>query len=636
MKALKDLLKQLAAGAEDEDQAIKTLLNIKEQDIASYKEEIDKIRQQNFDLEEGNYPQRLADFRKQLEKANLDGFVLKTSDKYLNEYVSLDYYQLQYLTGFTGSLALCVVTKNKAVMFVDGRYTLQAKQELLQDFFEIQPYSLKDIKNWVVNNTESTDKIAIDSSVHSILEVNLFKEIFAQRLQVLNHNLVDSIWQNKAEEPISEVRVHSLELAHESIDDKKEKLLQEFANDYDYFLLTECDCISYLLNIRAKDVSFNPIVLSYLLLDNKGNYHLFIDSNKLTKDVKDYFAKNKINVHENKDVIKNIESLTKGKKLAICKSSPYIFLNSLQEKTQVSLVENFCTAIKSKKSEKVIESMKKSHIKDGLAVSKLLMEVENKITNDEKISEYEIANLCEYFRKEQEDYYSMSFNPIVGIDGNGAIVHYRPEEKTSKLTHKNCHILIDSGAHYLDGTTDITRSMSFADDESYNKHYTLVLKGLLALSNLKFPKGTTGDYIDIIARQFLFQHGVQYLHGTGHGVGYFLNVHEGPQRIAPLKNDIILEEGMVLSNEPGAYFTDKYGIRLENLIVVKQSKYKDFLEFEEITYTPFNTKNIVVFLLSEQERKQLNDYHKKVYELLKDKTEDSKLLAFLQEKTKAI
>ncbi len=636
MKVQKDLLKQISAGAENEDQAIKTLLKLEEHNLEKCKEEIAKIKAENFDLKGGNYSKRLADFRNQLQKANLDGFVLKTSDKYLNEYISLDYYQLQYLTGFTGSLALCIVTKNKAVLFVDGRYTLQAEQELDKDFFEIQPYSLKDIKNWVVNNTESTDKIAIDSSVHSILEVNLFKDIFAERLQILNHNLVDNIWQNKAPEPISKVRVHSLSLAHESVESKKQKLLQEFANDYDYFLLTECDCISYLLNIRAKDVSFNPIVLSYLLLDNKGNYYLFIDSNKLTQDVKDYFAKNKINVHENKDVIKNIESLTKGKKLAICKSSPYIFLNSLQQNAQVSLVENFCTLIKSKKSEKVIESMKQSHIKDGVAISKLLMEVENKITNNETTSEYAIANLCEDFRKEQEGYYSMSFNPIVGIDGNGAIVHYRPDEKTSKFTHKKCHILIDSGAHYVDGTTDITRSMSFACDESYNKHYTLVLKGLLALSNLKFPKGTTGDYIDIIARQFLFQHGVQYLHGTGHGVGYFLNVHEGPQRIAPLKNDVVLEEGMVISNEPGAYFTDKYGIRLENLIVVKQSKYKDFLEFEEITYAPFNTENIVIDLLSKQERKQLNDYHKKVYELLKDKTKDSKLLAFLQEKTKAI
>ncbi len=636
MNAENTLIKQICSGAEDSNESIKKILQVTESEFNKLKPTINKVKAENFNLENGNYKQRLENFRSELQKNNLTGAVLKTSDAYINEYISRDFYHLQYLTGFTGSLAFCIVTLNKAVVFVDGRYTLQAGKELLKDCYEIVPYTLQDIKAWVVKNILQEDKIALDSRVHTVNEVELFESILKQNLNIVDFNLVDNIWQNKAPKPLSEIIIHKKEYAVESIEEKKQLVLNNFPQNCNYVLLTQVDFISFLLNIRAKDINFNPVVLSYLLIGKNGELILFLGKNKLNPELKEYFASNNITVYDDENTIKDLKTILKGKSLGLFKNSPYVFYNKLQNCVDVALIDDFCSILKAVKSKEVINHIKNAHIKDGVAISKLLMTVENLVKENKQLSEFEIAKLCNSFRAEQDLYFGLSFNPIVGVDGNGAIVHYRPEESTSKNIHSKCNILIDSGGQYHNGTTDVTRSMSFANNEEYNKHYTLVLKGLLALSNLKFPKGVSGKSVDIIARQFLFAHGLQYNHGTGHGVGYFLNVHEGPQNISPANNDTMLQEGMVLSNEPGIYITNNYGIRLENLIVIRQSKHKDFLEFEELTLVPFNTNNILINLLTAQEKEQINKYHKLVFSTLAPYVKDNSLLTWLKEKTKEI
>jgi len=551
--------------------------------------------------------------RKTLKTLNIDYFVLPNNDEFTNEYLPKNVKRLEFVTSFTGSNALIVIGQKKAAFFTDGRYTIQASAEVNNKDYEIYNLTDKNWLSWLLENSKNNDKISFDPKLHSIASINYYQQILREReIIFLKENPVDQIWSNRPKAPATKVFIHDLKYAGISAEEKIKIISKNFAKNVDALILNSPISICWLLNIRATDINFTPIALCHAIIYKNGEVDLFIDKKRLDEKVRKHLKNVKIIAPKNLE--KNI-SLLKNKKIQIDPNYCNYCLASLLSESKIIEAADPCLIPKSCKNSTEIKGAIKAHEIDGAAVTKFLLWLKNEAKN---IDEIKAAKKLLEFRKQSKEFFSSSFETISGFASNGAIVHYRATKKTNKKIEGNSLYLVDSGGQYFYGTTDITRTVAIGKPTLEQKHnFTLILKGHIALATAEFSNKTTGSDLDILARQFLQKEEKDYDHGTGHGVGCFLSVHEGPQNISKRKNAIYLKPGMIISNEPGYYKAGEYGIRIENLVLVEKSKKKGFLKFKTITLAPIDVNLIDFKLLTQAEKSWLDNYHQEIYQKLK-------------------
>lgn len=551
-----------------------------------------------------------------LQKSKLDYFILPNNDEFNNEYLPESAKRIEFITKFNGSNAIVIFGSKKSYFFTDGRYLLQAKNQLDLKEFEILDLAQISILKWLSNNVKANQKIAIDPKLHSVSQVRVIKnhiEAKGSNLVVLKDNLIDQIWQNKPESPKTPVFILDQKFSGDSAKNKISKLTDKIEENADALFLNFAPSINWLLNIRGSDVDYSPLALCYALIYKDCQIDLFIESSRLSKEVKIFFKKNKINIVEPSDIEKHFKLRAKNlKNIQIDPTIMNFFSYEILSKNKFNIIEKTdpILALKAIKNKVEIANNIKAHEKDGLALTRFLFWLEK----NQNIDEISAAKKLLEFRQIDKDFFYPSFETISSFGSNGAIIHYRVDEKSNKKFGKNNLYLLDSGGQYFQGTTDVTRTILIGNaKKEHIANFTRVLKGHIAIARTKFPQGTSGESLDILARYHLWQDFKDYAHGTGHGVGQFLSVHEFPPSISKRNNNTILEEGMILSNEPGYYENGKYGIRIENLMLVVKSKNKDFLQFKTLTLAPIDPRLIDFKMLTYPEKKWLYEYHLEIF-----------------------
>ncbi len=543
----------------------------------------------------------MMSFKKLLKKYKVDGYIVPKNDEYFNEYVNLSNDRLKFISNFSGSAGFAIILKNKNYLFVDGRYTIQARYQSGKKFKVITiPTKLpKDVLK-----TNKKIVIGFDPKLHTEKKLNFLFKTKNIDLKSINRNLVDMVWTNKPKELVKPFFSLSLKNTGTTIEKKisqvKKILLK---NKVDYLLVTAPENVAWILNIRGHDTSYAPIPNARLLISNKGKVSLFTNPKKLSK-IKKIFKKN-IDIYDEIKVEKILNHLSKKNIWLDSLSCSFYYKNMLLKKNKVIETIDPIHFFKSIKNSTEIKNMKKCHLTDGIALTKFLFWIKKKY-GKEKITEMSAQKKLENFRKMNSSYKFPSFSTISGSGPNSAIIHYKASKKTNRLLKKGDLYLIDSGGQYSFGTTDVTRTISLDNQSNHIKEvYTRVLKGHIAVSSFKIKKNSTGSEIDRDARKHLKKINLDYPHGTGHGVGCFLNVHEGPQSLSK-NNKINLRNGMVISNEPGFYKEGSFGIRIENLVYIKKDK------FQELTMAPIEKSLINKKILNTTEINWINSYHQKV------------------------
>jgi Xaa-Pro aminopeptidase len=556
------------------------------------------------------FTMKVNELQKLLKTKNLDGFIFSTADEYLNEYVPEYNNRIKYISNFSGSFGILIVLQNSACLFTDSRYTLAAKAQVYPNI-ETNLFSIENISSWLKSKLKEKANIALNSKITSISGFKTYKDLLnnlGMEANLIDYHLVDELWDNRPQKPSTPVYGHDTKYGSLDYKEKVKVIANHLkTHNLDAFLITDLSSIAWLLNIRGNDIPCNPLSLSKLIITSGGEVVWFIDTAK-TINIKDSFTN--ITFYAENAIESYLDNNKSLKTFGLSNNSPIYYHNLLQKNFQVVAQEDFCVNEKAIKNSQEINSIKQAHIRDGVYLAKLYFELYQNPTGFNEVS---IDARLSQIKQQDKLYMGESFPSIVGIDSNGAIVHYRATPETSKNLTVDSYLLIDCGSQYLDGTTDITRTFSFnSQSAEFKKHYTLVLKGHIALASAIFKKGSRGSNIDILARKPLWDAGLDYGHGTGHGVGFFLCVHEGPQSISPA-NTVELKAGMVVSNEPGFYLENQYGIRLENLYAIKDSSFEGFLCFETLTLAPFDVKNIDFSLLTSGEIDWLESYHREVF-----------------------
>ena len=552
---------------------------------------------------------KLKKLRKYFKTHNLDGYIVPKNDEFFGEYVDERNDRLYYISSFSGSAGYALILKKKSYLFIDGRYTLQAKKESDKNFKIIEIHISKPSK--ILLKIHKKLKIGFDPKLFSV--ANLISNFKTKNISLIpiKQNLIDKIWLNRPKATIKEFFVLNSKYTGKNYRNKLNlvsKILKK--RKINKLLITAPENLAWLLNIRGKDSKYSPLPNCHAILDDKKKITLIVNKNKINNKFKLHF-KNILKYINPLYITKYFDSLNRNEFFLIDKFSCSFFYKKLiAKKFKYDEKNDPIYILKAKKNNVEISNSVKSHILDGAALTKFIYWVKNNV-NKFKITELSAKRKLEKFRKKNSNYQFPSFNTISGSGPNGAIVHYKANNKTNRLIKRNDIYLCDSGGQYHYGTTDVTRTLCFSKQSQKIKNiFTKVLKGHIGVVTYNLNKNTTGKHLDAVARAPLKKMGLDYAHGTGHGVGYFLNVHEGPQAISKF-NHIKLEEGMIISNEPGYYQTNKFGIRIENLIYTKKRKNK--LKFENLTLAPIEKDLINFKLLDNKEKKYLNEYHKKVY-----------------------
>ncbi len=544
------------------------------------------------------------------QRENIDGYIISKNDEFFEENVSDFNDRLNFISNFSGSYGFSLVLKNKNYLFVDGRYTLQAVKQS-GNLFKIITFPNK-MPVDIFKNKKLT--IGFDPKLFTKQFFNVFFKNKNYKFKPLKNNLIDQIWKRKTKENISQFYTlpeHSSGLSRKSKIRKIANLLKKCNADFQF--ITASENSAWVLNIRGNDSKYIPIPHCYILIDKNKNVQVFCDLKKITSTFKKKF--NQINFTDIRYVDKILANIKKKKFLIDNKTCSVFLENIILKNNQIIIFEDPIYNLKAIKSTNEIQNIKNVHIIDGIALTKYLFWLKKNFRK-KKITEISGSQKLLGFRKKSNKFKSLSFPTISSSGPNGAIIHYKPNKKTNRILKKGDIYLIDSGGQYEFGTTDVTRTLSLDNfDKRIKKIFTRVLKGHIAVADFKIKKGTTGSNIDLYARKFLKQIGLDYAHGTGHGVGYFMNVHEGPQAISK-NNKIEFKAGMVVSNEPGYYEKGKFGIRIENLIYVKKTKRKTY--FENLTLAPIEKDLIDKTLLNKNEIRWINDYHRKVFVNLKN------------------
>lgn len=583
---------------------------------------------------------------------NIDAYIIPSQDAHQSEFIAECYMRRVYISGFTGSAGTAVVTKDKAALWTDGRYFLQAEKQLSSSWILMRAGNLgvPTTTEWLNGVLSPGCRVGIDPFLFSADAAEEIKEVISQKNHELVYlydcNLVDEIWkESRPIPPNNPIRLHDPKYAGVDVSSKLSSLRSELAHaDCSAIIISMLDEIAWLLNLRGGDVPHSPVMYAYLLVELDGA-QLFVDDSKVTSDVKNYLKNAGVSLCPYDFVLSAIESLAaRGVKLWLDPSC----INAAIVSTYRSACDKFVgepeksssssngqpggpsavylsspiSLAKAVKNDTELEGMRNSHLRDAAALAQFWAWLEEEIQNEAILTEVDVVDKLLEFRSKQDGFIGTSFDTISASGANGAIIHYKPERGSCNFVDAKKLFLLDSGAQYIDGTTDITRTVHFGKPSSWQKEcYTRVLQGHIALDEAVFPENTPGFVLDAFARSSLWKIGLDYRHGTGHGVGAALNVHEGPQSISfRFGNQTPLLKGMIVSNEPGYYEDHSFGIRIENLLHVKEVNTPNcfggigYLGFEKLTYVPIQTKLIEISLLSDSEVNWLNDYHAQVWE----------------------
>ena len=588
-----------------------------------------------------NVDYKLEKLRELMSQRKIDAYIVPTADPHQSEYIA-DYYKTrEFITSFTGSAGTAVITKDKAGLWTDSRYFLQAEKEL--EFTEFELYKMgvegyPTIEEFLQKEVNEFGKIAFDGRCYSVRDYKNLSEKMGSRILVYDIDYISQIWQDRPELPKDLVWKYDLKYVGESTESKISRIrekLDEYGCDYTFIGSPEDIC--YILNIRGNDVEYNPVVMSYMLI-SKDQVYLCIDEDKINTEVLEYLEENKVKIYSYDyiyDLLKNI----KGKNriyLDPDRTNLAVF-DAINSNVRVSMGINISTQMKAIKNETEIENEKLAYLIDCASLVKFFRRVEIG-TNTGSLTEIIASKKLHDLRKENESYIEDSFETIAGYKENAAIVHYAPSESGSKTLENRGLLLVDSGGHYKEGTTDITRTICLGNlSEEEKIDYTLVLKSHIALATAKFKEGCNGQRLDAIAKYPLWKAGKDFFHGTGHGVGFTLTVHEGPQRVSEFDNTRFVEN-MTTSIEPGLYIKDSHGIRIENEVYVKEDFVNDFgkfMKFEPLTYLPIDTRPVRVDMMDRWEIDWLNEYNAKCEKLLSPYLEGNDL-EYLKESCKEI
>ena len=582
-------------------------------------------------------PPRLAALRAEMVTAGLDGFLVPRADAHQGEYVAPRDDRLAWLTGFTGSAGFCAVLAHAAGVFIDGRYRTQVKSQVASDFTPV-PWPETRLGDWLKNALPDGGSVGFDPWLYTAGQIEALEKSLEGcgiTLQA-SDNLVDRIWHDQPTATIAQAKVHPLEFAGETHQDKRDRLSKELAAaDQHAALITLPDSLCWLLNLRGADIPRNPVVQGFCVLEASAHVHLFIHKDKVRG----------LEAHLGKDVtlypeealvgfLRNIEGPVRVEK----SSAPVCLAEALGDR--VVWGEDPCALPKARKNAAEIEGSAEAHLRDGAAVCALLSWLSAQAPG--RVTEIDVVKKLEGFRRRDNALQDISFETIAGTGPNGAIMHYRVTEETDSMLDDGQLIVLDSGGQYLDGTTDITRTLAIGTPpRAAAEAFTRVLKGMIAMSRLRWPKGLAGRDLEAIGRVPLWMAGQDFNHGLGHGVGAYLSVHEGPQRLSRLST-VPLEPGMILSNEPGYYREGAFGIRIENLIVVTEAPElpggdteREMLCWRTLTFAPIDRQLIVADMLTGDERAWLNAYHAEVLEKVGPRV-DGPTRAWLETATAAI
>jgi Xaa-Pro aminopeptidase len=571
---------------------------------------------------------RLQELRAEMIKNGVDGFLVPRSDAHMGEYVTERDQRLAWLTGFTGSAGYCAALMERAAVFVDGRYTLQAADQVDLDVFEICNIPTDKLVDWLNKVSPKNAKVAYDPWLHTTAEIEGLQANKRDDITLVEvDNLVDAIWDDQPEAPLDLMVPHDLKYAGQPHSEKLNNIGKELSNaGQSHVVLTQPDSIAWALNTRGTDLGQTPVALCFAIVDSKGKATLFIAPEKVDGALRAHLGKN-VTVKDVGSFSTLMETLS-GIVRVDRKTAPIAVQNTLI-RAKIKMIDGTdpTTVPKACKNATELAGTKAAHIRDGAAIVEFLTYVNN-LGAPEEVSEIDLVKKLEQCRRDTGSLKNISFDTICGSGPNGAIVHYRVNTESNRKIQLGDVLLVDSGGQYLDGTTDITRTIAIGPVSPVAiRANTLVLKGMIAISCLRFPAGLAGRDIDAIARHALWSAGMDFDHGTGHGVGSFLSVHEGPQGISR-RSTAPFKPGMIVSNEPGYYKPGDFGIRIENLIFVKSAEdisggdQRDMLEFETLTLAPIDRAMIDVDLLTDQERGWLNAYHANVYDQLQSLISD--------------
>lgn len=558
---------------------------------------------------------RLASLRLELNHQKIDGFIVPHTDEFGSEYLPANAERLSWITGFTGSSGVAIILNDKAVAMTDGRYTIQINQQIDKSLFETADMMSVSVADWLVDNV-SDAVIGYDPKLHTKKQIDAIIEKLKDTnitLKPISENPIDRIWIDKPPAPISLIEIFPDDIAGVSSHDKRTKIAEYLSqNNINSVVLTLSDSICWLLNIRGSDIDYNPLVLSYAVLHKDASVDFYVDPQKLTDEVRRALGQ-EVRIHPFENFENDAKVLKGNIQYDDARSSMWIY-NLLPD--AVVLGKDPCIMPKACKTEAEQLAIRQAHICDGVALTRFLFWFEAQDLSLGQITELVVEERLEEFRRAGRTYRGKSFNTIAGWESNGAIIHYHATPKTNKVIRGNGFLLLDSGGQYEYGTTDITRTIVVGDlTPEMKDRFTRVMKGHIALARARFSSETDGAVLDNLARQPLIDEGLNFAHGTGHGVGCFMCVHEESSSISP-RGKSPFKHGMLVSNEPGYYKEGEFGIRHENLILCQEDSETGELYFDTVTVVPFDMRGIDLELLTEDEIEWLDTYHRHVFETL--------------------
>ncbi len=572
--------------------------------------------------------EKLTAIRKLLTTNNLDAYIIPSSDPHQSEYPAALWQSRAWISGFTGSAGYVTITQSTAYVWTDGRYFLQCVTETKDSEFELKKQIQQGAPehiDWLAETLPENSRVGCDSSLFSVGQVRSMQKMFDKKNihLVTDADLISPIWKDRPSLPKAEIFEHDVVFAGKSRTDKLNDIRAKMkAKGADFHLVTTLDDIGWTLNLRGSDVACNPVFVAYLVIGME-RCDLFIESSKVLADIKTALNHDGVIIRPYAMVSDFLSQLDESQAITIDSGNINFQLFSLLDRVHVIEGETFSIMMKAVKNETEQRLIREVMVKDGVALTKAFMWLEKTLL-ERTVQEYEMASMLAQYRSDQAHYFGESFDAIIGYNGNGAIIHYHPDPHHSTEIARKGILLLDSGGQYADGTTDITRTISLdgVPTAEQRQNYTAVLRGHIAIAQLKFPEGTKGIQMDTLARQYLWQLGLNFGHGTGHGVGFFMNVHEPPQGIVGVINargTTAHKLGMLTSNEPGFYKEGEYGIRIENLVLVvedQETAFGKFFKFDTVTLFPIDTHLIDLSALTVSELNWINEYHERVYTYL--------------------
>ena len=567
--------------------------------------------------------ERVSLLREYMRENNLSAVVVPSSDPHGSEYVAEHWKSREWVSGFDGSMGTAVITLNEALLWTDSRYWLAAEKVLPRNSYKLMKDGAAEIPSiieWLQTNLSSGDNVAIEGSVCPYLQAEEWKEKLSGKgiTLILSHDPIAAIWSNRPAIPMSKAEILPVESAGESVSDKIKRIRELLATSgSEGILITMLDEIAWITNLRGNDIEFNPVLVAYMLV-TADRATLFIDSSKIDSATAAYLAEAGIECAGYSDVWHQLQNYN-GKSIILSQRCNALIVEKLPEECRIVWNNNAIASMKAIKNSHEIEGFKKAMLSEGVAMTKLLYWLKNNIGKEE-ITEIDVDKKLTELRSEDDNFCGLSFATIAAYGENGAIVHYEPTEQEHSTLKPESFLLLDCGGQYKYGTTDVTRTIALgALTQEQKEDYTRVLRGHISLAKAKFPAGTCGTQLDILARQWLWQAGENFLHGTGHGVGHYLNVHEGPHQIRMNYVPAPLVAGMTVTNEPGLYKAGRYGIRIENTMLVKEditTEFGSFCSLAPLTICPIDKEPIIPEILGYDAIEYLDKYHEWVFEKL--------------------